>query len=130
MILDDLFKQAALDHKTKGGVMVQVVVTSNQTGGFESANTNKGSVGEPVFLTYSPGGESGIPARVFPAYFSNPSITITSPFALSLKPTYEVQISGKSFVAAVDPTTEIIYGAAAPVFYTISICTYEVLHSQ
>jgi hypothetical protein len=124
MILDDLFNQAAPDSKTYKFISVQVVVTSNQTLGFKSYNTNKGSVEGPVSLTYTPTNESGRPPRMFPAFFSNGSITITEPNPLLHNENYEVQIAGKSFVAAVDATTSIIYGAAGSAFCTISICNY------
>lgn len=130
MILDDVFNMAAQDYKNgKAAIEIDVAVTTNQTGGFQST-TNNNSAPAPETLSYAPreqrpGGYGHHGATHFsPATFSSPSITITEPVSL-LSGQYGVEMLGTSFVPAVDNATNVVYGVAGSVFVTISLCNYR-----
>ena len=118
-ILDNLFSEAG------SGFTAVCNYTTNQTGGL-SSRLNNSSAPPDVQLVYTP--EQIIGSGKFkdyiPAYFSGPSIKITGKTPVSIN--YWVEILGAGgFVPTVDPTTNIIYGAAGSVFVTISLCDLQ-----
>lgn len=134
MILDNLFAQAAQDYTPEPGLSITVActVTSNQTGGFESQNTNKASAAAPVILSYAPGSKKLVKepdghesVEVIAASFDSGGkspITISAP---KITPgSYEIGLLGTRFAAQADPTTNIVFGAAGSAFVTLSLCGY------
>jgi hypothetical protein len=132
MILDDLFNFAAQNSKPGNVVQVSAIVLTNQTDGLQGSSNGFSFTRPPIDLVYVPGRE------IRAGFFSSPSfqpapwsassgLTITAPhprFHVSDPYSIEWQWEGQSnaFAAAVDGTTNIIYGAAGKQFITISLC--------
>ncbi len=137
--LDALFNKAAQDTaNAKFGIVIHVncTVTSNQTAGFDSQNTNKASAAAPVVLNYSPQKQTTFnhEIRVLPASFSSaePAIAIIAPAPLQTT-NYNIELSGTSFTPetpAPGDNTGIVYGVplnsvAGSPFFTLSLCNYD-----
>jgi hypothetical protein len=122
MILDDLFNFAAQNSSATIRVLVQANVTTNQTGGLLTEQTNTAAAAPTLLLVYVPGEEGGSLKFPFPPTFQTPGLTIKAPLPFARSDTYSIDWQGNEFTASVDGTTNIVYGAAGQQFITISLC--------
>jgi hypothetical protein len=120
--LDDLFNFAAGNSAAGIEVAVQANVTTNQTGGLLTEQTNTAATPPALLLVYVPFEEGGVLRPPFPASFQGQGLNIKAPLPFARSDTYSIDWQGNAFTATVDGTTNIVYGAAGQQFITISLC--------
>jgi hypothetical protein len=120
MILDDLFAFAAKNSTSGNVVTVQANVTTNHTDGLTPPATNTAAV-QPADLVYVAAHEIRRGVFSLPS-FQSTKLTITAPRPRVGGDAYSIAWQGNAFTAAVDSTTNIVYGAAGQQFITISLC--------
>ena len=120
MILDDLFAFAAKNSESGNVVSVQANVTTNHTDGLTPPATNTAAV-QPADLVYVAGHEIR-PGLFSISSFQSAKLIITAPRPRVGGDAYSITWQDNTFTAAVDSTTNIVYGAAGQQFITISLC--------